>query len=76
MSLRKPIRFYSVDYYTFDGLAGTSMHTSEAKAKQWQREARQNDTYEQVFTVAEAFLKSTKKEDIIAWFEREGGCAR
>ena len=76
MSLRKPIRFYSVDYYTFDGLIGTSMHASKAKAKQWQREARQGDTYQQVFTVAEAFLKSTKKEDIVAWFELHGGYAR
>ena len=76
MSSRKPIRFYSVDYHTFDGLTGTSMHTSRAKAKQWQREARQDDSYQQVFTVGEAFLRSTKKEDIIAWFEREGGEAR
>ena len=74
--MSKPLRFYSVDYYTFDGHAGTSIHASKAKAKQWQREARQDDTYEQVFTVSEAFLKSTKKEDIIAWFEREGGHAR
>ena len=70
---RKPIRFYSVGYYTFDGLTGTSMHASKAKAKQWQREAKQDDTYEQVFTVDEAFLKSTKKEDIIAWFGIGGG---
>ena len=76
MSLRKPIRFYSVDYYTFDGLAGTSMHASKAKAKQWQREARQDDTYDEVFTVAESFLKSTKKKDIIAWFGLYGGGAR
>ena len=76
MSLRKPIRFYSVGYYTFDGLIGTSMHTSKAKAKQWQREARKDDSYQQVFTVDEAFLKSTKKEDILAWFEGEGGNAR
>ena len=76
MSTCKQIRFYSVDYYTFDGLAGTSMHASKAKAKQWQREARQDDSYEQVFTVVEAFLKSTKKEDIIDWFERKGGNAR
>lgn len=76
MTLRKQIRFYSVDYHTFDGLIGTSMHASKAKAKQWQREARQDDSYQQVFTVSEAFLKSTKKEDIIAWFEIHGGDAR
>ena len=74
--MSKSIRFYSVTYFTFDGLAGTSMHTSKAKAIQWQREARQDDTYEEVFTVDEAFLESTKKEDIIAWFGLYGGDAR
>ena len=75
MSIRKPVRFYSVEYLTFDGLHGVSMHESKEKAKKWQREARKDDTYEQVFTVDACFLKSTAKKDLIEWFSN-GGEAR
>ena len=75
MSIRKPIRFYGVSYLTFDGLTGVSMHESKAKAKKWQREAQEDDTYEQVFTVEACFLKSTAKKDLIKWFGN-GGEAR
>ena len=76
MSIRKPIRFYSVEYLTFDNMHGVSMHASKAKAKKWQREARKDDMYEQVFTVDECFLKSTSKKDLIGWFCLYGGEAR
>ena len=51
------------------------MHESKEKAKKWQREARKDDTYEQVFTVDACFLKSTAKKDLIEWFSN-GGEAR
>ena len=73
MSIRKPVRFYSVEYLTFDGLHGVSMHESKAKAMKWKKEAEKDDTYEQIFTVDACFLKSTTKKHLIDWFSIGGG---